>query len=447
MVTSGLVLLGILLLLSTALCVEASSATWSKTYGGSYPDKAYAMVKTSDGGYALAGTTNSFGSGIINAWLVKTDADGVLQWNQSYSGVEQGIVDTLIQTSDGGYAMAGYTYSIDEGGIYVWLVKTDSEGNLNWNNTYGDLGTAIAYGIIQTSDGGYALAGASNTVGAGQSDGWLAKVSSTGTLEWYQTYGADQNDALYAVVQTSDGGYALGGDSDSYASGQTNLWLVKTDSSGVAQWNQTYGGANNYISSTLIKTGDGGYALVGTVQIDSADRFVLFKTDSSGVEQWTQTYIGTVTSDNLNGIQTSDGGYALTGVTDAADPSQTKAMLVKTDSSGTQQWNRTIGDLGQNVLGAVVQNSDGTYALGGYTNATGAGQGDFWLVKTDVNGMVESSTPTPTPTLAPTTATPSPSATSQPQEGFPTWMNIVIFVVVFAVVAAVVAFVLQRRRK
>ncbi|XES76189.1 MAG: hypothetical protein ACBZ72_08365 [Candidatus Bathyarchaeia archaeon] len=450
MVTLGLVLTGIVLLLSTSTCVEAASATWSQTYGGPYPDKAYAMVKTSDGGYVLTGTTNSFGSGIVNAWLVKTDTDGVMQWNQTYSGLEQGISDTLTQTSDGGYALGGYTYSIDEGGIYAWLVKTDAEGNLSWNSTYGELGTAIAYGITQTSDGGYALVGASNTIGAGQSDGWLAKISSTGELEWYQTYGADQNDAVYSVVQTSDGGYALAGDSDSYGSGQANLWLIKTDSSGAVQWNQTYGGANNYISSTLIPTSDGGFALAGTVQIGNANRFVLFKTDSSGEEQWTQTYSGTVTSDNLNGIQTSDGGYALVGVTDSADPAQTKALLVKTDSSGVQQWNQTIGESGQNVLGAVVQNSDGTYTLGGYTNATGSGQGDFWLVKTDANGAVTlpTTTPTPTPTIAPTaTNSPSPSPSPQPEEGFPTWMNILIFVVVFLVVAAVIGFVLQRRRK
>jgi hypothetical protein len=252
------------------------------------------------------------------------------------------------------------------------------------------------------------------------------------------------------VVQTSDGGYALAGDSDSYGSGQANLWLIKTDSSGAVQWNQTYGGANNYISSTLIPTSDGGFALAGTVQIGNANRFVLFKTDSSGEEQWTQTYSGTVTSDNLNGIQTSDGGYALVGVTDSADPAQTKALLVKTDSSGVQQWNQTIGESGQNVLGAVVQNSDGTYTLGGYTNATGSGQGDFWLVKTDANGAVTlpTTTPTPTPTIAPTaTNSPSPSPSPQPEEGFPTWMNILIFVVVFLVVAAVIGFVLQRRRK
>src|SRR5665647_2503065 len=111
MVPSGLVLVSMITLLLTIPYVNASPlAAWSKTYGGPYGDKVYAMVKTQDGGYALAGTTNSFGSGVINAWLVKTNADGDLQWNQSYSSLEQSVADSLVQTSDGGYALAGYTY-------------------------------------------------------------------------------------------------------------------------------------------------------------------------------------------------------------------------------------------------------------------------------------------------------------------------------------------------
>ena len=304
MVASGLVLVSMITLLLTTPYVNASpSAMWSKTYGGSNGDKAYAMVKTQDGGYALAGTTNSFGSGIINAWLVKTNADGDLQWNQSYSGVGQGIADSLVQTSDGGYALAGYTYSMTEGGISAWVVKTDSNGNLSWNQTYTELGTAIAYCLIQTSDGGYALVGASNSIGNGENEAWMAKMSANGSLQWYKTYGGSQNDAMYSIVQTSDGGYAMSGDTNSFGSGnQTSLWLVKTDSLGNAQWNQTYSGSNNYISSSMVKTGDGGYALIGTSQPSGGDDFLLFKTDSSGNLQWNQTYNGLNVDDALSGI-------------------------------------------------------------------------------------------------------------------------------------------------
>ena len=389
MVASGLVLVSMITLLLTIPYVNASpSAAWSKTYGGPLGDKAYAMVKTQDGGYAIVGTTNSFGSGIINAWLIKTNADGDLQWNQTYSGLEQGIADSLIQTNDGGYALAGYSYSMNESGINVWLVKTDSNGNISWNQTYPQLGTAIAYGLIQTSDGSYALVGATNSIGNGENDAWLAKVGSNGSFQWNQTYGGSQNDAMYSVVQTSDGGYAMSGDTNSFGFGnQTGLWLVKTDSLGSVQWNQTYSASSNYIAGSMVKAGDGGYALIGTFQ-QSDDDFAIVKTDSSGNLQWNQTYNGLNVDDALSGIQTSDGGYAIVGVTNASNPAYAKAWLVKTDSTGTAQWNQTYGGSGQNVVGAIVQAGDGGYVLAGYTNSTGAGEEDFWLIKTDINGVV-----------------------------------------------------------
>jgi hypothetical protein len=390
LVASGLVLVSMITLLLTTPYVNASpSAAWSKTYGGLYSDKVYAMVKTQDGGYALAGTTNSFGSGVINAWLVKTNADGDMQWNQSYSGLEQGVADSLVRTSDGGYALAGYTYLMTEGRPSAWIIKTDSNGTLSWNQTYTELGSAVAYGIIQTSDGGYALVGSSNSVGNGETEAWLAKMGSNGSLQWYITYGGSQNDAFYSVVQSNDGGYTMSGDTNSFGSGnKSSLWLVKTDSLGSAQWDQIYSGSSNYIAGSMVKTGAGGYALIGTFQQSDGNDFSIIKTDSSGNPQWNQTYNGLNVDDAISGIQTSDGGYAIVGVTNASNPAYAEAWLVKTDSTGTAQWNQTYGGFAQNVAGAIVQTGDGGYVLAGYTNSTGAGAEDFWLMKTDANGVV-----------------------------------------------------------
>jgi hypothetical protein len=388
-VASSLVLVSMITLLLTTPYVNASPSTvWSKTYGGPLGDKVYALVKTQDGGYALAGTTNSFGSGFINAWLVKTNADGDMQWNQSYSGLEQSIADSLVQTSYGGYALTGYTYLMTEGGHSDCIVKSDSNGTLSWNQTYTELGSAAAYCIIQTSDGGYAIVGKSNDIGNGETEAWLAKMSFNGSLEWYKTYGGSQNDAFYTVVQNSDGSYAMSGDTASFGSGNTSsLWLVKTDSLGSALWNQTYSGSSNYVAGSMVKAGDGGYALIGTSQ-QSDDDFAIVKTDSSGNPQWNQTYSGLNVDDAISGIQTNDGGYAIVGVTNASNPAYAKAWLVKTDSSGTAQWNQTYGGSGQNVVGAIVQAGDGGYVLAGYTNSTGAGAEDFWLIKTDATGIV-----------------------------------------------------------
>ena len=445
LMASGFVLAVFTIALLVIPFVNASSEnSWSKTYGGPYGDKAYVVVKSANGGYALAGTTNSFGSGIVNAWLVKTDVDGVVQWNQTYSGLGQAFADGMIQTSDGGFALTGYTYSLD-GGLYVWLAKTNSTGGLSWNQTYVDVGTSIAYGLVQTTDGGYAIVGASNSVGSGQNDGWMIKTNSNGVFEWYKTYGGAGNDALYSIVQTNEGGYALSGETESYGNGLSSIWLIKTDSFGEPRWNQTYSGSDNYISNALIKTADDGYALVGSSKTSSGDDFLLIKVDSAGVMQWSQTYNGQNSDDALTGIQTSDGGYALVGVTNASSPINAMAWLVKTDSSGVLQWSQTYGGAAQNVLGSMTQTADGGFVLAGYTNSTGAGEEDFWLVKTDANGVI----PTPTPTVEPSTSSttsPSPGQTDQPQNGSSTTVYIGIVVVVIVVVVVLVVLQLQKKR-
>jgi hypothetical protein len=157
---------------------------WSKTYGGTNFDRANALVQTTDGGYALAGVTQSFGAGSSDSWLVKTDSAGNVLWNQTYGGTNSDGTNALVQTSDGGYALAGYTASFGAGGYDFWLVKTDSTGNTLWNKTYGGTGDDWAYALVQTSDGGYALAGYTASFGAGGGDVWLVKTDVESGLAW-----------------------------------------------------------------------------------------------------------------------------------------------------------------------------------------------------------------------------------------------------------------------
>ena len=392
LLTSTFILITLGTLLVTAPYANAAPAsTWEKTFGGPVADRAYSLVKTTDGGYAIVGTTNSFGSGLINAYLVKTDSDGNLQWNQTYSGVGQSIAESVVQTSDEGYAFAGYTYSMAEGagGLYTWLAKTDYSGSLQWNQTYNLLGTAIAYTVIQTSDHGYALAGGYNTPSGGV-EGWASKTDSNGNLQWNKTYGNAGYDQINTIIQESDESYVLAGSTSTSASGPSSLWLIKTDFSGNVQWNQTYTGSNTEILSNMVKTADGGFALIGWSQVTGSSTvdFLLVKTDSSGVKQWSKTYEGQNVSQALFGIQTNDDGYALTGVTNSSNIAFAKAWLVKVDSQGNAQWNQTYGGSGQNAATSIVQANDGGYVLGGFTNSTGAGAEDFWLVKTDASGTV-----------------------------------------------------------
>ena len=200
---------------------------WNKTYGGANGDLAYSVIQTNDGGYALAGYTASFGAVLIDFWLVKTDSAGNLVWSQTYGGANFDEAYSMIQTSDGGYALAGYTESFGAGAADFWLVKTDSAGNLVWSRTYGGANGDVAYSVIQTSDGGYALACMTASFGAGWSDFWLVKTDSTGNMIWSQTYGGANDDVAYSVIQTNDGGYALAGFTKSFGAGGQDFWLVK----------------------------------------------------------------------------------------------------------------------------------------------------------------------------------------------------------------------------
>jgi hypothetical protein len=354
---------------------------WNQTYGGIDYDVAYSVIQTADGGYAIAGRTDSFGSSNGDFWLVKTDSTGNAQWNKTYAMGAPAVASCVIQTADGGYALAGYA-NYDFG-----LVKVDSSGNMEWNKTYGGVGADWAHSVIQTEDGGYALAGFySSGYGTGGSDFWLVKVDSTGNMLWNKTYGGTEYDDAWSVVHTPDGGYALAGYTYSFGAGSSDFWLVKTDADGNMLWNKTYGGTDADYAYCMIQTRDGGYALAGETFSFGTDyvNFWLVKVDSSGSMQWNQTYGGTGGFGYEGArslVQTSGGGYALAGFTDPYGSGYEDFWLVKTDSTGNVQWNETYGGGGHEQARSMVQTADGGYALAGYTTSFGAGSFDFWLVK------------------------------------------------------------------
>ena len=365
---------------------EAPSVGWQKTYGGAGSDMTWSMIQTADGGYALAGESQVGTSGVFYAWLVKTDIYGNASWNQTFEGTFRSVV----QTADGGYAIAGI-FNND-----FLLVKTDSNGNGLWRRTYDPVKSPenrytsvardYAWSVVQTSDGGYALAGMTNNnpFEGEDDDVWLVKTDVNGTAVWNQTYAGPDVDYAYDVVQTSDGGYAIGGGTE-ISGKQMEFWLIKTDASGNALWNKTYGRADTDWLYSMIQTSDGGFALAGGYAYGvSAYGGWLVKTDADGNEQWNKTYGGTF----LSLSQTVDGGYALAGVISDQGAGGSDSWFVKTDANGNEEWNMTYGGPGEDRAFSVVQAADGGYALSGPTESYGAGSRDFWLIKTDEFGVV-----------------------------------------------------------
>jgi len=359
---------------------EPPAMEWNKTYGGSDKDFAYSLVQTSDEGYALAGETWSFGAGDIDFWLVKTDAYGNMQWSRTYGEISSEGANSVVQTSDGGYALAGW-YGSETHGKQFRLIKTDSFGEPEWIRTLGDYGHDEGNSVIETSDGGLAVAGATSKFGYYDGyyypDFWLVKFSSSGNIEWDKTYGyaAPKSDIAYSVVQTSDGGYALVGQEGVSA----DFWLVKTDAYGNMQWNKTIESPRGSEAYSVIQTSDGGYAITGDWIGEYGEYWArLVKTDSFGEVEWDWQYsdnpfhYSTVT---YSVVQTGDGGYAIAGVS-----GYWRFWLIRTDTTGEPIYEVEYGPY-YSCACSMVKTVDGGYAMAGSTSSFGAGDADFYLVK------------------------------------------------------------------
>jgi len=359
---------------------------WNTTFGGSEDEVCYMVHQTADGGYILIGATGSYaGNNEYDVWLIKTDASGNEQWNKTYGGPGFDLGVSIRITSDGGYILAGFTESFGAGETDAWLIKTDASGNEQWNKTFGGAGIDYSYGIQLTSDGGYIVLGYTASFGAVNWSIWLIKTDASGNEQWNKTYGASGREmaGIDAVHQTSDGGYIVGGYTESYGAGSDDAWLIKTDASGDEQWNKTYGGIGEDWAYAVQPTTDGGYIITGYTESFGAVNWSLWliKTDASGNEQWNKSYGGVENDFGTSVQETLDGGYIVTGETITYGAGNGDVWLIKTDSGGNEQWNQTYGGTEYEVGASVQQLSDGAYIIAGFTVSYGAGETDTWLIK------------------------------------------------------------------
>jgi hypothetical protein len=363
---------------------------WSVTFGGTESDKANALVQTADGGFVLAGYTRSYGTGSEDMWLVKTDANGQHEWNSTFGGIEDDRATSLVQTSDGGFAIAGST----EKDFYtdgMLLVKTDANGQHEWNTTL--WGTKGAYSLIQASDGGFVLAGSNG-------DMYLVKTDANGQYEWDTTFGGFGDDVANSLIQASDGGFLLAGNTRSYGAGMSDMLLVKTNANGQQQWYKPFGGPADDRANSMIQTVDGGFLLAGNTYSYGAEDgdMWLVKTDVNGQHEWNTTIGGTKYDGAKSLIQISDGGFLLAGITYSyGDDWNNDMWLVKTNATGQHEWDIAFGESGNDYAESMIQTSDGACAIAGLTQSYGNGwPGDMWLVKTSEIPITEITTTTST---------------------------------------------------
>ncbi|MHA1979455.1 MAG: hypothetical protein ACW98I_21325, partial [Candidatus Hodarchaeales archaeon] len=363
---------------------------WDRTYGGVKSDSASDILHTKEGDFLIVGGTTSNGTGNSDMWVVKTDNRGTIQWNRTYGGLEIDYAETIIQTSDGTFAILGNTRSYGAGWSDLWLVKIDNQGRMLWNKTYGSSDNEYATGLLQTPDGGFLLAG-NKHYSLGGINLWVVKTDSNGNVQWNQTYGGNSPDyfsySQQSLIQTLDGGYALLGNTESFGSMSTNIWLIKIDQEGVVQWTQIYGNSEVTTAGTLLQTETGCYVFVGGRASESTRdlNLWLMKTDTNGTMLWNHTY--TVRKENSTFevsshslIQTSDGGFFMASRS-RYDPGSSDLWVVKTDSTGVLQWNQTYGGSDHEYMGGILQLSDNSIVLAGATMSYGMGERDIWLLR------------------------------------------------------------------
>ena len=430
----------------TSFSQTAPAIDWQNTIGGDSADYLYSIQQTADGGYILGGfsASNISGdkaensNGLNDFWIVKADAAGNIQWQNTIGGSDDDRLLSVQQTADGGYILGGYSKSNISGdktenciGIYdYWIVKTDAIGDIQWQNTIGGSGDDILYSIQQTSDGGYIFGGRSNSdisgdktensIGSGFThDYWIVKTDATGNIQWQNTIGGNGGEELYSVQQTADGGYILGGHSFSNISGDktensnggADYWIVKIDATGNIQWQNTIGGSDTDWFPVVRQTSDGGYILGGisysNISGDKTENnwdptlttpdYWIVKTDATGNIEW-QNNIGGSNYDTFYSIeQTSDGGYILVGYSDSnisGDKTENSNgyydyWIIKTDATGNIQWQNTIGGSDYDRLHSIQQTTDGGYILGGRSSSNISGDktensiggNDYWIIK------------------------------------------------------------------
>ncbi|MFI5218679.1 MAG: T9SS type A sorting domain-containing protein [Bacteroidia bacterium] len=418
---------------------------WDYRYGGMHDDDLSVLVQTADGGYLLGGrslsdiggdkTQPSWGD--FDYWVVKTDAMGILQWEKRFGGFNDDYLHSVQQTSDGGYILGGFSVSGISGdktepswnSFDFWIVKIDALGIKQWDKRYGGTEYDPLFSIKQTTDGGYILGGYSYSNISGDKtqpnwdstllspDYWIVKINSSGNKEWDKTFGGDEWDALYAVEQTTDGGYILGGYSLSGISGDKSEpswggydhWLVKTDAMGNKQWDRRYGGIHNDYLNSLHQTFDGGFVFGGKSLSDSSgDKtehswggydYWIVRTDAAGNKLWNKRYGGTDNEDDFGNLDLDyDGGVIIAGTSysniggDKTEDNlgSEQMWVVKTDSLGVKKWDKTIFTMGHDETGFAIKALDGCYLAANYTNAGIGGYKtqlpwnntlDYWVVK------------------------------------------------------------------
>ena len=360
--------------------IEITSAprvVWQNTYGGSGSQVLYSVANSPDGGYLFLGGAESTGG--YDAYLVKTDVNGQEQWSRNYDESSGDYAYRIIATEDGGYIFVGGVMNTTIADFRAWLVKLDAEGDLEWSAQYGNGSRDAAFCVIQTDDGGYAITGYKGVVG-GVSDVYLIKIDSEGNEEWQRTYGGMGNDWGKDLIQTRDGGYAIAGWSTSFDTGAL-AYMIRTDESGEMLWDLTMGGVESY-GYGILETENEDLVLSGHTNSMGNGSFDFYsaRVDVGGNMVWERTFGGSGDDRGFSVLPTDD-GFIFGGWGNSYHSDMTRLMAVGTDGDGNVLWQGVYGP-NVRVEGSLqLIAADGGFIAAGFTNTYRSGSDDGYAIK------------------------------------------------------------------
>ncbi|MGQ0829187.1 MAG: T9SS type A sorting domain-containing protein [Bacteroidota bacterium] len=381
----------IVFVLITTDLLQAQITKFEKIYGGNDYDYGYSVLQTYDKGYIVAGATTSFGSGNTHAYILKTDNVGIPKWHRSFGGINIDQAYSIKQTTDSGYVIAGYTNSFGFGGYDMYVIKTDKYGNVIWEKTYGGSNWDFAYSIDTTADGGYIIAGGTYSYGKGNEDMYLVKINSAGDTLWTKTYGGTNEDEARSVIQTSDSGYILTGFTKSMGNVNGDMYTVKTNSTGDTLWTNKYGGLQEDIAYEVIESSTGEYIVAGktkSVGNGNFDGLILFLSPTGSVN-YAPTYGGTGNDGFHSIVRSAYGRLAMVGYTYTFGLGESDFLgFIENPFNGFHS--ATFGNSKMEIAYCIRGTNDNGYIICG-TSASYSNLDHIYLIKTDSNGVASGS--------------------------------------------------------
>ncbi|HEY3296467.1 MAG TPA: T9SS type A sorting domain-containing protein [bacterium] len=399
----GITVLICLLCVTLSAMAAAPDSLWSVRLGHSSHDVCNAVAPTTDGGTVLAGwarSTDTFGAGWYDFWLVKTDAAGQVVWDRRYGGPEGEGCFAVQPTPDGGFILAGMTGSFGEGHdgpSDAWVIKTNANGDSLWSRKFGGPLSDGFYAVQIAADGGYVFAGFTDSYGIGGRDFWLVKTTADGADVWSHTYGGGGFDECRAMAKTSTG-FALAGVTNSWRERDQNFYLFNVDEDGQSLWTTSTGNGKVYgttvadYCNAVAQTLDGGFVMAGSTYNVNADAedFWMVRTRANGDSLLARPYGNSALGrDICYSIQaTQDSSYVLAGITNGAGSGLWDAFMLKADPRGNVVYRRTFGGPERDNCYAMMKTTDGGFTLAGSTRSFGAAYEDFWQVKTGTDVLI-----------------------------------------------------------